>query len=244
VHERCTHCTEDPSQPDIIDEAITLFRANSLFRNFEIKGAADRTLIYLILYISDCLNKIASPAARNWTPNEAVKQLTTLALENFSLPGDAGFPLNTAFQAPKSRSEADTLRQYLSQCRQEMAPRLVEKVYGEDGKPSKWWMAFQVGPLWLLLPFHAGLRANQGSSRAETAVHGQVAVWAIASVLEAPCCTAVKRLLAATVALLGLRSMRPCDDMRWVGGYNIISAQNLIYGQIERRHAVAGWRDS
>lgn len=134
---------EDPSQPDIIDEAITLFRANSLFRNFEIKGAADRTLIYLILYISDCLNKIASPAARNWTPNEAVKQLTTLALENFSLPGDAGFPLNTAFQAPKSRSEADTLRQYLSQCRQEMAPRLVEKVYGEDGKPSKWWMAFQ-----------------------------------------------------------------------------------------------------
>lgn len=27
---------------DIIDEAIDLFRANSLFRNFEIKGPADR----------------------------------------------------------------------------------------------------------------------------------------------------------------------------------------------------------
>jgi len=134
---------EDPSQPDIIDEAINLFRANSLFRNFEIKGAADRVLIYLILYIADCLNKIASPVAKGWTANEAVKQLTTLALENFALPGEAGFPIKGLFQAPASRQDADTLRQYLSQCRQEMAPRLIEKVYGDTGNPSKWWMAFQ-----------------------------------------------------------------------------------------------------
>lgn len=32
----------DPSRADIVDEAIDLFRANSLFRNFEIKGGADR----------------------------------------------------------------------------------------------------------------------------------------------------------------------------------------------------------
>lgn len=32
----------DPSRPDIVDESIDLFRANSLFRNFEIKGPADR----------------------------------------------------------------------------------------------------------------------------------------------------------------------------------------------------------
>lgn len=32
----------DPSAMDIVDEAIDLFRANSLFRNFEIKGPADR----------------------------------------------------------------------------------------------------------------------------------------------------------------------------------------------------------
>lgn len=147
THQLIQALSEDPEQPDIIDEALSLFRANSLFRNFEIKGAADRTLIYLILYISDCLNRIASPTGRSWTPQEAVKQLTTLALENFALPGDAGFPLNTAFQAPKSRTDSDTLRQYLSQCRQEMAPRLVERVYGPDGKPSKWWMAFQASCL-------------------------------------------------------------------------------------------------
>lgn len=32
----------DPSRPDIVDEAIDLFRANTLFRNYEIKGPADR----------------------------------------------------------------------------------------------------------------------------------------------------------------------------------------------------------
>lgn len=36
----------------------------------------------------------------------------------------------------------DLLRQYLTQLRQELANRLVERVYA-DGKPSKWWMCFQ-----------------------------------------------------------------------------------------------------
>lgn len=48
----------DSEHYDILDETITLFRANTLFRNFEIKGPADRALIYGILWISDCLGKI------------------------------------------------------------------------------------------------------------------------------------------------------------------------------------------
>ena len=36
------------------------------------------------------------------------------------------------------------LRQYLTQVRQELAARLVERLYADGtGKPSKWWMAFQ-----------------------------------------------------------------------------------------------------
>ncbi|PWN23009.1 putative ARC18-subunit of the Arp2/3 complex [Microstroma glucosiphilum] len=130
----------DPSVFDIIDESIDLFRANSLFRNFEIKGPADRTLIYLILFISDCLQKIASSKV-GMTQIEANKQLATLAVDNFALPGDAGFPLNALYQAPRDRSEADQLRQYLTHARQELVIRLIEKVY-IDGKPSKWWLAF------------------------------------------------------------------------------------------------------
>lgn len=133
----------DPSQPDIIDEALDLFRANSLFRNFEIKGPADRLLIILILYVSDCLAKLGS--ART-VPNqiEASKMLNTLSVDNFPIPGDAGFPLNSHYAAPSSRQEADYLRQYLVQVRQELAARLTDKLYADGtGKPSKWWMAFQ-----------------------------------------------------------------------------------------------------
>lgn len=56
-------CPADPNRDDIVTEALDLFRANSLFRNFEIKGPADRLLIYLILFIGDCLTKITQGAA-------------------------------------------------------------------------------------------------------------------------------------------------------------------------------------
>jgi len=133
----------EPSQADIIDETLDLFRANSLFRNFEIKGPADRLLIVLILYVSDCLAKLGSAKA---VPSqiEASKMLNTLSVESFAIPGDANFPLNAHYAPPGSRSDSDYLRQYLTQVRQELAARLVERLYADGtGKPSKWWMSFQ-----------------------------------------------------------------------------------------------------
>ncbi|KAG6817855.1 hypothetical protein H0H87_001687 [Tephrocybe sp. NHM501043] len=152
----------DPSQPDIIDETLDLFRANSLFRNFEIKGPADRTLIVLILYVSDCLAKLGG-ARTVPTQIEASKSLNTLSVESFPIPGDANFALNAHYAPPASRSDSgehhlvtlkkglclltrslEYLRQYLTQVRQELAARLVEKLYADGtGKPSKWWMSFQ-----------------------------------------------------------------------------------------------------
>ncbi|GAA6039648.1 hypothetical protein JCM8097_002235 [Rhodosporidiobolus ruineniae] len=141
----------DPSRPDIIDESLSLFRANSLFRNFEIKGPADRVLIYLILFVGDCLGRIAQ--ARTWTPQDALKHLTTHAMDHFALPGEPGFPLNQVFQgaAAGDRVGSDALRAYLTHARQELVVRLLERhIYNaadastEGGKrPSKWWMAFQ-----------------------------------------------------------------------------------------------------
>ncbi|KAJ8296197.1 Actin-related protein 2/3 complex subunit 3 [Rhodotorula toruloides] len=144
----------DPSIPDIIDESLQLFRANSLFRNFEIKTPADRALIYLILFIGDCLGRIAQ--ARTWTHQDALKQLTTHSLSHFSLPGEPGFPLNQVFipPSPPTPVEKDALRSWLVQARQETVVRLLERhVYNaadestEGGKrPSKWWMAFSTFP--------------------------------------------------------------------------------------------------
>ena len=130
----------DPERMDIVDESIDLFRANTLFRNFEIKGPADRVLIYLILFISDCLSRIAASRPQ-WTKHEAHRQLASYAVESFALPGDANFPLSSLYAVPEGRVEADTLRQYLTQARQETAARLVDKIY-EGDVPSRWWLAF------------------------------------------------------------------------------------------------------
>ncbi|KAI8977436.1 ARP2/3 complex 21 kDa subunit [Mycotypha africana] len=127
----------DPNTTDIIDEALDLFRANCLFRNFEIKGNADRVLIYLILFIQQCLGSIN----RNTPQGDAFKILNTLALSNFAIPGDPSFPLNAMYQAPIDKSQADQMKQYMQQLRQELAARLVDTIF-VDGLPSKWWMCF------------------------------------------------------------------------------------------------------
>ncbi|KAI8898006.1 actin-related protein 2/3 complex subunit 3 [Globomyces pollinis-pini] len=127
----------DPTQDDIIDEAIALFKANTFFRNFEIKGGADRLLIYLTLYILECLGKLSK------LPNavEGNKILFTHAVQQFPLPGDATFPLNSMFEKPPTRQDAEFLKAYWTQMRQETGVRLIERIY-QDDKPSKWWMCF------------------------------------------------------------------------------------------------------
>jgi actin related protein 2/3 complex, subunit 3 len=56
---------------------------------------------------------------------------------NFAIPGDATFPLNQAFEAPADRNQAETLRQYMMQLRQELAARLLNRVYADGDAPSK-----------------------------------------------------------------------------------------------------------
>eukprot|EP00128_Syssomonas_multiformis_P006614 Colp12_sorted_trinity150504_noHs@13863 len=127
----------EPDKEDIVDEALAYFKANVFFKNFEIKGNPDRVLIYLTLYITECLQKLQT------CPNkiEAGKAMATLALANFDIPGDSGFPMNAVYQTPANRAEADQMRQYLTQLRQELGQRLVERVF-KDNKPDKWWMCF------------------------------------------------------------------------------------------------------
>ncbi|KAI9503065.1 subunit of the Arp2/3 complex [Coemansia spiralis] len=127
---------------DAIDEALELFRPNSFFKNFEIKGNDDRLLIYLILFISQCLNKLRTTT----TQAEATKQLYSLAVTNVVIPADPQFPLHSMYPQV-DRMEGEQLRQYLQQVRQELVQRLVPIVYTADGQssqaPSKWWLSFQ-----------------------------------------------------------------------------------------------------
>ncbi|KNC85592.1 hypothetical protein SARC_02248 [Sphaeroforma arctica JP610] len=122
---------------DVIEEAFNYFKPNMFFSSFEIEGTADRVLIYLTLFIRECIVK----SQRCANAKEAEKTLNTFALSNFSMPGDGHFTLGTMYPAPADKGEADLLKQYITQLRVETAQRFVKKAF-KDNAPDKWWFCF------------------------------------------------------------------------------------------------------
>lgn len=125
-------------EDDIVDEAINFFRANVLFRKFEVKSSADKLLVYLTLYINMALKKIEVCK----TEADGIKALINLGLERFPIPGELGFPLGGLLSTPETKEEAELFRMYLKGAREETSGRLLEKLYLPDGTPNKWWLAF------------------------------------------------------------------------------------------------------
>eukprot|EP00039_Didymoeca_costata_P022920 m.5578 g.5578 ORF g.5578 m.5578 type:complete len:186 (+) comp3334_c0_seq1:2595-3152(+) len=124
---------------DIIDEAITYFKANIFFQTYEIKGDADKLLLYLTLFVHQCLLRMTRCSSKD----AVLKEMYQLSIETFKLPMDAGFPLSSFYSPISSKRDSDELRAYLLQCRQEVSSRLAEIVIDKTtGKPSKWWMCF------------------------------------------------------------------------------------------------------
>lgn len=121
---------------DIIDEVLNYFRANVLFRNFEVKGGADRTLIYLTLHVVQCLVK----CERIEDKPAALRELRALSTKQFALPGDAtGWPLGGMFPTPANKAEGDAFRAYFKQAREEVCIRLCDRLFDADGTKNKWW---------------------------------------------------------------------------------------------------------
>lgn len=148
---------------DIIDESLYFFKANVFFRTYEVKvctvnsiiqtykqfdlvtfnrcmfavqSEVDRVLIYVTLYITECLKRLA----RCQSKEQGQQDLYAMAISKFDLPGDAGFPLNSVYTKPEN---PDLMREYLLQLRHETGNRVLEKVFDTpDGKPNKWWVCF------------------------------------------------------------------------------------------------------
>ncbi|GIL55664.1 hypothetical protein Vafri_11209 [Volvox africanus] len=144
----------DGATLDPVDEAIELFRPNSLFRSFDIRGPGDKLLVYLILFINSCLRRLTE---RKPVPNreEARTLIFALAHDRFPLPGQAGFPHGALMVPPANKEEEEAMRSYLRQCREEAGRRLVDRLYTVPGSgsasndgavaaavPNKHWLAF------------------------------------------------------------------------------------------------------
>jgi len=124
---------------DVVDEAIGYYRANVLYRSYDVQGASDKTLIFLELCVGQFMKRFEGCK----TKAEAYKTVHALALEPLLLPGDPGFALGGFLQAPASKSEAEGWRAYFKQAREELGLRLLEKCYTQDtGVQNKYWMAF------------------------------------------------------------------------------------------------------
>merc|ERR1711916_331718 len=91
----------EESKEDIIDEAIKYFRANVLFKNYEIQGSADLVLIYLTVFISHLLREMN----RFKTKDDATKHVYTLTRKDFKSPGERDFTIPGYFSAPSSTKE-------------------------------------------------------------------------------------------------------------------------------------------
>ncbi|XAR66847.1 hypothetical protein NMG60_11013202 [Bertholletia excelsa] len=154
----------DQDRTDIVDEAITFFRANVFFRNFDIKSNADKLLIYLTFYINVALKRLEGCR----TLAEGTKAIINLGLEDVPVPGESGFPFPGLFALPQSQREAvnfifartpscslkylkiykfvfhtlKLFRNYLKQIREETSGRLLSVAYRSNGTPNKWWLAF------------------------------------------------------------------------------------------------------
>lgn len=124
---------------DIIDEALIYFRANVLFKNFAIKGDADKLLVYITVFIAKCLEVVNSNSNdldkakinlknlvddAEWSPNSKshfLNNLTTLKL-----------------------NEVSPLQQYLKTVRKEVVLRLFLILFDSDYKTLdlKYWLSF------------------------------------------------------------------------------------------------------
>lgn len=89
-------------QIDIVDEAITFFRANVFFKNFDNKSFANKPLIYLTLYINVALKRLEGCR----TLAEGTKVIINLGLEKVPMPRESGFPFEGLFARPQSQQEA------------------------------------------------------------------------------------------------------------------------------------------
>ena len=76
-------CLPASQEADIIDEALYYFKANVFFRTYEIKSESDRVLIYLTLYITECLKKLQKCSNKN----QGLQEMYSLAIARFDIPG-------------------------------------------------------------------------------------------------------------------------------------------------------------
>jgi len=97
--------------------------------------------MYLTLHVVQCLVKCEKIEDKP----TALRELRALSTKQFSIPGEANFPLPGLITVPATKAEGDLFKAYMKQAREELCIRLCDKLFDKDGTKNK------VGPHFLHL---------------------------------------------------------------------------------------------
>lgn len=66
------------------------------------QSEADRVLIYITLYITECLKRLQKCSNKN----QGLQEMYALAISKFDIPGEPNFPLNSVYARPANANDA------------------------------------------------------------------------------------------------------------------------------------------
>lgn len=130
----------DETKEDIIDEVLKYFKANMLFRTFQVESPADRTLIYLTMYTHFLLKHTENKKTQKKA--DADKHFFQLCEETLPGPADSSFALAAFYEKPRDADEKKRWEAYMRQAKEELGIRLAKMVFASDSGPDKYWMQF------------------------------------------------------------------------------------------------------
>ena len=117
---------------DIIDECIRIYRFNSSMRSFPVKGGADRTLVYLTVYMNWFIKKLENIT----TKKEAFIFADEQALKQELKPEEKNHFFAGLLLPAKKIEDSDKFKKYLKQLRSELSRRLIERLYSTEESHS------------------------------------------------------------------------------------------------------------
>ena len=126
------------SDLDIIDESLMYFRANVFFKNFPIRGDADKLLVYITVFIQKCLEVISNDTDEKKAKTNLIKLIDDAEYN----PNVKGHFFNSLVTV--NNSEVSELQNYLKSVRKEIVNRvqylLFDALWGS--LDLKFWLLF------------------------------------------------------------------------------------------------------
>lgn len=139
---------------DILDEALTYYRLNILFKNYPLKSEADKIIVYATVFLSKCLEifhsnyndaKKTKDALKEliieaeWSPNYKTHFLNGILINSSSNKNNVNSNSNSY-----SQSEVSSLQKYLKQIRTELVFRLNCILFDNENalNKNKFWLSY------------------------------------------------------------------------------------------------------